>query len=222
MDIIGKDMVGEIFKHLTPTGWYCCSLTCKKWNKVISSWMTFRKKMFIKCLREQVDLFGLYLEEEKDRLCIRPMYYLQGVGTGCKGKVTNYLCARHRMLSVHNKDICEMCRQLPVSEKCFGNRCNSLTCRDYLYILRNGEAVKVKAYVCRYQDCFKSTDSPDGYCYNHAVSIAISEELVEKSQKYQCIAYTKKEKRCTFKTSSRLSKCHQHLFSTTSLITENI
>lgn len=218
MEILGKDVIGQIFEKMTPTDWYCCSLVCKSWWIVISKWLSVRKKSFIKRLTEQCDLFGLTLSEEKNRLCIRPMYYLQEIGTGCKGKIANYLCARHKMLSIRNKELCETCRSNPVSDKCFGNRCNALTCRDYLYILRDGHAVKVRAYICRFQDCFKPTDSPTGYCYHHAIVEALTDHPVSDPPKYQCIGITKKGERCTFKTSSRTMKCHQHSFSPVSLV----
>ena len=218
MESLGKDVIGQIFLKMTPTDWYCCSLVSKSWWAVISKWLIMRKKSFVKCLKDEISLFGLNLPEEKNRLCVRPMYYLQSVGTGCKGKVVNYLCARHKMLSVRNVELCEMCRSNPVSNKCFGDRCNTLSCRDYIYILRDGQAVKVPSYSCRFQDCFKPTDSPIGYCYNHAVANAIADLPVMDPPKYQCIGITKKGERCTFKTSSRTMKCHQHSFSVVSLI----
>ena len=218
MEIVGKDMVGLIFEQMTPTDWVCCSLVCKKWWNVIRKWMSFRRKQFIQCLEGEINLFGINILEEKDHFCIRPMYYLKSVGYGCKGKISNYICERHKILSLYNKEICEKCLKLPSSNKCFGNRCNSFQCRDYLYVLRNGETVKVPAYQCRVESCIRLTDSSKGFCYIHAVAYSCQDDEVLETPKYQCIALKKSGVRCTINTNSRLSKCHHHIFSPVSLI----
>lgn len=226
METLSKDVIGLIFHHLTPLDWICTSVVCKSWWFVISKWMKMRKIQFIKRLRDEVNLFGIYLPEQKNFLCLRPLYYLQNLSTGCKGNTHDYLCARHRILSSYNTEICEICLENPCSIKCFGNRCDALKCRDYLYVLRNGKAVKVLAYPCSVSECNKKTDEKGGLCFSHAVKIISDGNdsyLTEESQKevackYPCLGMTKNNTRCRNKTSSRLSKCHQHIFTPFSLL----
>jgi hypothetical protein len=144
---------------------------------------------------------------------LRPLYYLKNLSTGCRGEVKDYVCARHKILSLYNREICEVCLGQtskksdlgnPTSIKCFGNRCDSPKCRDYIYVLRNGSAEKVQAYSCATYDCTKKTDKQGGLCFSHAVKI-ISEyqdnedrdELTKEKitdndiPRYPCLGMTK-------------------------------
>lgn len=217
MEKIGKDCIGLIFEKMTPTDWICSSIVCKSWWNVMRKWLKMRKTQFLICLKNEINLFGLNISEEKDRFCINPMYYLQSSGTGCLGQVSNYICARHKILSLYNKEICQKCLKYPSSSLCFDYRCNGLKCRDYMYVLQNGIAVKVRSYQCRYENCDKPTDSNDGYCYNHAILSSHKKEDVN-IPKYNCTAITQSGKKCTIKTISRSSKCHHHVFSPITLI----
>ena len=216
MEKLGKDLIGVIFEKMTPTDWYCTSLVCKKWWLSISKWLRIRKTQFIKHLKNNVDLFALNIKASKDKFCIAPMYHLQEAGTGCKGQIKNYICARHKFLSIYNRDICDVCKKNPSSANCFGNRCSSIICRDYTYILKNGKAEKVRAYPCNIQDCLKFTDVKGGMCFGHAVSAVYKEDNIE-SRTYRCSAQTQSKNRCSLKTTSRIGKCHHHSFSPISL-----
>lgn len=231
METLSKDVIGLIFHHMAPLDWICTSVVCKSWWFVIRKWMSFRKIQLIKKLRDDINLFGIYLPDQKNSLCLRPLYYLQDFSTGCKGEVHDYVCAKHKYLSLYNRDICELCLDKPSSIKCFGNRCDSLKCRDYLYVLRDGRAQKVRGYSCSSFDCNKKTDKEGGLCFSHAVKMICDEndnheesdkesvkELSKDVPKYPCLGMTKNNTRCRNKTSSRLSKCHQHIFSPVSLL----
>lgn len=217
MEKLGKDVIGLIFEKMTPADWWSASLVCKSWWQIIQKWLKIRKNQFIKCLKNEITLLGINLIEEKGTFCIRPMYYLQGVGIGCRGEISNYVCARHKLLSTYNREICEICLKNPSSDICFGNRCNSLKCRDYMHLLRGGKAKKVKAYNCQIPLCQKFTDTPKGYCYQHALTYTTKNEI-NLNKRYQCTANTQNGNRCTIKTNSRCGKCHHHAFSPLSLI----
>ena len=227
METLPKDVVGVVFSHMTPLDWICTSVVCKSWWFVIRKWMSLRKIQLIKKLRDDINLFGIYLPDQKNSLCLHPLYYLQDFSTGCKGDTREYICARHKILSLYNREICEICLENPSSVKCFGNRCDSLKCRDYLYVLRDGQAVRVLAYPCGIIECKKKTDKKGGLCFSHAVKIICDEnedceesdkDSVKDVPKYPCLGMTKNNTRCRNKTSSRLSKCHQHIFSPVSLL----
>ena len=229
METLSKDVIGLIFNHMTPTDWLCSALVCKAWYPEISKWMKMRKIQFIKRLREEVELFGIdNINMHKTNLCIRPIYYLSPIGTGCKGHITNYLCAQHRCLSNSNKEICDNCLKAPSHSNCFENRCDSMKCRDYLYVLRNGRAEKVKGYPCAYNGCDKLSDADNGFCFRHAMNDLGTvdyfnidgkekEETEEVVAKFRCIAMNKgkgKNKettRCSNMCSSRIGKCHVHM-----------
>jgi hypothetical protein len=230
MQTLSKDVVGLIFDKMTPLDWICTSVTCKSWWTVIRKWMALRKNLFVKKLKDEITLFAIRLPDEKNSLCLRPLYYLKNLSTGCKGEIKDYVCARHKILSLFNREICEICLGNPTSDKCFGNRCDSPKCRDYIYVLRNGSAEKVQAYSCAAYDCKKKTDRQGGLCFSHAVKIICEyeynedrDELTEKMTdndipRYPCLGMTKANTRCRNKTATRLFKCHQHVSSPLSLL----
>ena len=239
METLSKDVIGLIFHHMAPLDWICTSVVCKPWWFVIRKWMSLRKIQLIKKLKDDINLFGIYLPDQKNSLCLRPLYYLQDFSTGCKGEVHDYVCAKHKYLSLYNRDICEVCLDKPSSIKCFGNRCDSLKCRDYIYVLRDGRAQKVLGYSCIFVECSKKTDKEKGLCFSHAVKMICenNDETKENEStnegleshkglnhepnelvKYPCLGMTRNNTRCKNKTGSRLSKCHQHIFSPVSLL----
>lgn len=228
METLSKDVVGVIFDKMTPLDWICTSVTCKSWWKIIRKWMSLRKNLFVKKLKDEITLFAINLVNEKNTLCLRPLYYLENLSTGCKGEVREYVCARHKILSLYNREICEICLGNPSSIKCFGNRCDSPKCRDYIYVLRNGTVEKVQAYSCFFVSCTKKTDRAGGLCFSHAVKIVSGNDEPEGDEKdgfidlpiakYTCLGTTKANTRCRNKTSTRLFKCHQHISSPLSLL----
>ena len=208
MDILGKDVSGHILLYLTPTDWVCAALTSKKWNRTIKKWLQMQKKIFYHTLKNELMLFAIDLRiYYSEKICIRPMYYGNSIGEGCRGKVINYLCSRHRM---HSKglELCDHCNLRHVSQQCFGLRCNSMECRDYMYLLKDGKAVKVKCYNCCRSDCPNLTDKEGGKCYRHAIYSQLVPE--EELPSYRCICLTKSGNQCKNKTSSRLKKCYIH------------
>lgn len=211
METLGKDVLGLIMDNLTPTDWWCMSLVCKTWSVPIQRWLNVRKKQFIDLMIRELNLYQIDLRTDKT-ICISPLYHLKTLGEGCNGTVTNHICMRHKILSAYGTDICEKCKKNPVSSNCFGLRCDGLKCRDYIYILVDGEAIKKQAYSCRVEGCKKVTDSPVGYCFTHAVELYPKSKEVERP-KYKCSAKTKTRTNCTLSTVSRTSKCHHHAFS---------
>ena len=207
-----KDIVSLVFEYLTPTDWICTSLVCKKWWKGIRKFMQQRKVGFFTTLQREILLYGIDIKKEKHQFCIRPMYYLNGKDVGCLGNILNHLCARHRIQSLYSAEICRKCLTKPSSNLCYGPRCNSMDCRDYMYVLRDGISVKVPAYKCNYPHCNKHTDALDGRCYLHALAMIDNTE-VKEVEKFQCVAYTQYGTRCSNKISNRIAKCHHHVSS---------
>src|SRR5665647_1605005 len=171
METLSKDVMGLIFHQMTPLDWICTSIVCKSWWSIIRKWMSLRRTHFIKRLRDEINLFGIRLTDEKNNICLRPLYYLENLSTGCRGPIKDYVCARHKILSLYNREVCENCLGNPSSKECFGNFCNSLKCRDYIYVLRDGEAKRVRAYPCISFECTKKTDKQGGLCFSHAVKM---------------------------------------------------
>lgn len=210
MDTLGKDLVGNVLEYLSPTDWYCLCLVSKKWWMTLRKWLETRKTIFYKRLKEIEQLLCISLKKDKNKLCLRPIYLLYPLGTGCQGAVKNYCCVKHR----ENSEICITCNKEPISDYCFGNYCDASKCRDYMLILRNGEIVQVQRYLCRIEDCAGSTDIRNGLCYNHAVAEFYSKKnqrnAAHKKQKMKCRAMTKENKQCEKMVATRIGKCHIH------------
>ena len=211
MNLLGKDLVGNVLGYLSPTDWYCLSLVNKEWWTILRKWLQTRKIIFYKRLRELEKLLCISLKEDKNILCLRPIYFLSPLGTGCQGAITNYCCVKHR----ENSDICVKCNKEPVSDYCFGNYCDNIDCRDYMLVLRDGEAVKVRKYPCRMKDCNGFTDVFSGSCYTHATREFYLQKhekgTANKTEKVKCRAMTKKGKQCEKIITTRIGKCHIHL-----------
>ena len=214
MDIIGKDVVGLIFDYCTPTDWVCTSLVCKSWWKTISKFMTVRKKLFFIKLQREIELYGIDItsnSHDKNNFCIRPMYYLKGKDDGCLGNISNYICARHKNFSIYSREICHNCKVNPVYPECFEKRCDSINCRDYMFILRDGLTIRVKGYRCISPGCRNLTDVKEGKCYQHG--LLHKQKYIDTLTKYNCTSLTKTGRQCSNTTTSRLRKCHCHVAS---------
>lgn len=202
MDILGKDEIEYIFRFLSPIDWYCTSLVCKSWWVKIKKFLSDRKKLFYKRLDDVLS------DGNGNGICLRPLYYLQPLYSGCQGEINNFVCLRHS----ENSDLCQNCLQNPVSKYSFGDYCDSPKCRDYIIILRNGKAECVKAYSCSVSQCQGKTDRVNGLCYNHAVADFHKNKKVENLKSvYNCISKTQKGINCQNSTKSRIKKCHMHI-----------
>lgn len=208
MDSLNNDEVSLIMFRLLPIDWWCLSLSNRSWSQVIQKWLNKRKIEFKKRLDEVSLLFGVAPKEMKNSVCIIPLYYPKHISTFCLGEVKRWTCARHSTLSSQNLDLCEKCKKNPVSTLCYNRRCGSVACRDYMFVLQNGEAIKVPCFPCRVPECQKPSDSSKGFCFGHAIEVY--PKIEREIPKYQCIGKTKAGNDCRYLTSSRSKKCHLH------------
>jgi hypothetical protein len=207
MEVLNKDSIGYLFQFLTPIDWYCTSLVCKPWWRIIQKFLKERKQLFYKKLHEVIVLSGLDIKK-KNVICLRPLYYLKPLYTGCQGEIINYVCLRHS----EDSDLCQKCLLRPISPYCFGDFCDTNNCRDYMLVLRNGIAERVVAYPCSISECKHKTDAPNGLCYQHATNDFYENKRENKIKPtYNCIGTTQKGENCKKTTKSRVSKCHLHI-----------
>lgn len=207
MNIVGKDVVGCIFKYLDPVDWCCVNLVCKSWNKTVSKWMNQRKKIVQKHLLFEIQRCNLAdILSDSKKFCLIPIYHLQSLKTGCDGTINNFVCKQHKL----GEKLCEKCHDKPISENCYGELCDSEKCKDYMYILREGTAVKVKKYSCIVGSCKKGTDVYGGCCRIHAINIVKSIRIEKHFKSYRCLGINKSGKRCSKYVKSRNQKCHIH------------
>ena len=210
METLFLDEIGIILDKLMPADWWALTFTCKKWSQRLIRVLEKRRSETFTRIKKLCKAHGITTKDAKDSICLIPCYYSELL-ICCLGEVKRWRCARHRTLSINGVDLCIKCKVSPASPKCFGPHCNKLSCRDYLFILKNGKSVKVPGYPCRVESCNHLSDSPRGWCYTHALE-ASEQGLSETHTSYQCLGTTIAGHPCRFSTTSRCQKCHAHSY----------
>lgn len=193
-----------------PIDWWCLALTCKAWSPKLQKHLAKRRIETFRRIEDLCRNHAVGLKQIKDGICLIPCHY-GNLRSGCLGEVKRWTCTRHRTLSTFGVDLCLSCKDAPVSPDCYEQRCDKLKCRDYLFILRGGKAIKIQGYPCRIQDCQYLSDSSQGWCYNHALKASHVSRQAE-NEKYECLGRTQADHPCRFNTPYRSQKCHLHAY----------
>ncbi len=204
IELLHPDAIQYLMTFMNPREWYIFCLLSKSCHKICKKFMTARKKSYFNICSKYA-----YGKPNTSIECLRPLMKLQPSGTGCSGKVKRGLCVYHRV----NKSICTSCNKYIVSSLTFGPYCDSPKCRDYIWILCDGLAVKKYSFNCIIGTCSRKTDIKDGKCLICSRNEQVEQmEIIEKSTTIvRCYALTLSGTRCKITTSSWTGKCTIHL-----------
>ncbi len=193
------DAIQHLMTFLNPREWYIFCLLSKSCRKIGKKFMRAREKSYLKIL-ENINITY--------SLCFRPLMKLQPSGTGCSGEVVHNLCNCHRF----DEPFCMKCKKNTISSLTFGPYCNSSKCRDYLWVLCDGLAVKKYSFICT-NECSRKTDVMGGKCLicSRDEQVELIEQPITMKIRTRCIAKIKSGTRCRKTTTSWTGKCAIHL-----------
>lgn len=209
---LNKDSWQYLFEFLDPKDWYSLALLSKKFRRLMAPHIKRKYNNFLRVLS------ALYQDTKPDKLsiyCLRPLKKGYSFKTGCDGQVADGICSHHLM----GDKMCVRCKLNHVDPRCYGKYCNSPSCRDYMWVLWNGEAVRKRKYQCSVSNCERKTDGR--YCL--VCSKKHKEAIIMRSlppvTSRQCLATKADGKRCTKNTTLETRKCKIHTFNVNRYVT---
>lgn len=201
---LDKDIIQYLFEYLNPLDWYNLALVSKKCKVMTNPHISRKYKNFIKVI---TNLHNKTPEVKLSFYCMRPLKKGNSLGCGCLGDISNGICSYHLL----GNKMCVKCKFNEVDSRCFGDYCNSQNCKDYKWILWNGEAVLKRKYECSISGCKRSTDGK--FCLTCSRQMKEASLLSQNIQKsIRCTAIKLDGNRCTKSTSLESHKCKIHTF----------
>ncbi len=198
MEQLYPDTIQHLMTFMNPREWYIFCLLSKTCRNIVRKFMTARRAAYFNILNTY--------KGPKAVICLRPFMKLHNLSFGCNGDVSMGLCIKHRQ----QKEICIKCKTNIVSDLTFGLYCNSPKCRDYIWVLLNGNAVKKYRFFCINASCNRETDILGGKCLICSRDEQIAAMTSDVTDNKQCIIMTKSGDRCKKKTKSWTQKCSLH------------